>query len=72
MTTNKIRENRLRRMANRQRLQIHKSPRRDTYAVDYGLYMISDFDNCAVAGSSPFDYSLTLDEVELYLTTESR
>ncbi len=36
MTDEKIRENRLRRMAERQGLALHKSRRRDPRAIDYG------------------------------------
>lgn len=56
--TDKVRENRLRRMASRQRLVLHKSPRRDVHAADYGLWRIGDGD----------DFTLTLDDVEARLT----
>lgn len=61
----KIRENRLRRMAKRQGLHLHRSRRRDPRAVDYGLYFLvrsADIDReVPTAG-------LTLDQVEQYLT----
>lgn len=65
----KVRENRLRRMAQRQGLRLDKSRRRDPRAADYGCYMIVDAaTNMAVAGSGPIGPSLGLDDVELYLT----
>jgi hypothetical protein len=42
MTDEKIRENRLRRMAERQGLRLEKSRRRDPRAVDYGTYWLID------------------------------
>jgi hypothetical protein len=58
----KVRENRLRRMAKRRGLRLHKSPRRDPGAIGYGRYLL------AKAGE-PYDsgdmaYKLTLDEIE--------
>lgn len=63
----KIRENRLRRMADRQGLRLHKSRRRDYRALDYGTFIISDDRNRLVYGEWPTS-GLTLDEVEKYLT----
>src|SRR3712207_211748 len=37
----KVRENRLRRMAQRQGLTLQKSRRRDPYALDYGKYWLA-------------------------------
>jgi hypothetical protein len=63
----KVRENRLRRMAERQRLALEKSRRRDPRAYDYGLYRIVDlYRNTVVAGGGEF--SMSLDDVERYLT----
>ena len=42
MTAEKIRENRLRRMAERQGLELRKSRRRDPRAKDYGRWYIVD------------------------------
>ena len=42
MTAEKVRENRLRRMAERQRLELRKSRRRDPRAKDYGRWYIVD------------------------------
>jgi hypothetical protein len=41
-TSEKVRENKLRRMAERQRLRLEKSRRRDPLAYDYGTYMLVD------------------------------
>ena len=50
--TEKIRENRLRRMADRQGFQLVKSGRRDPRAIDYGKFMLIDPNtNTVVAGA---------------------
>ena len=41
-TSEKVRENRLRRMAARQGFSLHKSPRRDPLARDFGRWYIVD------------------------------
>ncbi len=64
----KVRENRLRRMAIRQGLRLLKSRRRDERAVDYGGYMLVDDRNFVVEGASSFAFSASLDDVEAYLT----
>jgi hypothetical protein len=63
------REKRLRRQAARQGLHLSKSARRDPRAGDYGKYRVENprANNAIVAGGSPFDYSLNLDEVEAVL-----
>ena len=67
----KVRENRLRRMGERQGLRLSKSRRRDPRALDYGGYMLIDiYTNAVVAGGSPIAYTLSLDDVESYLTEE--
>ena len=66
----KVYENRLRRMALRQDLLLRKCRRRDPRAIGYGGYLLVDFDNCVAFGTSPYDYSATLDEVEAYLTSD--
>jgi hypothetical protein len=70
MTAEKVRENRLRRMAERQGLALVKSRRRDTRASDYGMYMLVDaFNNSVVAGTAATGRpNFTLDDVEGYLT----
>lgn len=69
----KVRENRLRRMADRQGLRLLKSRSRDERAIDYGLYALIDIDtNSAVnpALAQRWVCSWTLDEVEEYLQRE--
>ena len=69
----KIRENRLRRMATRQGLTLRKSARRDTRALDYGMYALVDMDkNVIVAGASSGRFDFTLDDVEAYLLRGNR
>ena len=64
----KVRENRLRRMANRQGLVVHKSRIRDPRAIGYGGYMISDrLTNVVVAGAQPYAFTMSMDEVEGFL-----
>lgn len=64
----KVRENRLRRVADRRGLRLEKSRRRDEKAIDFGGFMLIDvIRNYAVAGGHPFPYSCSLDDVEAYL-----
>src|SRR4051794_12442550 len=73
--TLKVRENRLRRVAQRQGLLLVKSRRRDPQAVDFGTYALLDPDTKAlVAGDSEVmnGYGLTLDDVEKILVTDPR
>lgn len=68
--TDKVRENRLRRMAERQGLRLEKSRRRDPHALDYGGFMLTDpATNGVVMGADPFAYSADLDQVEEWLTS---
>jgi hypothetical protein len=72
MAEEKVRENRLRRMAERQGLALHKSRRRDPRALGFGGYMIVDVaTNAIVAGELDSPRALTLEEVEQYLTGDS-
>lgn len=66
-TAQKVRENRLRRMAARQGLRLEKSRRRDPRALDYGTYRLRDeaTQTAVVVSDRP---TLTLDDVERYLT----
>lgn len=57
MTDDKIRENRLRRMAERQGLRIEKSRRRDPLAIDYGRWAV-------FAGDDRRAGNLTTEQVE--------
>ena len=68
--TIKVRENRLRRMADRRGLKLQRSPRRDTHALDYDLYALMTVDGARgtvhpEGAISP--YVLTLDEVDEHL-----
>ena len=64
-----VRENRLRRAASRQGLNLTKSRRRDPRAYDYDRYMLVDaWTGKVVAGGDPHPYTLSLDEVEEWLT----
>jgi hypothetical protein len=69
VTEEKIRENRLRRMAERQGLKLEKSRRRDPRATGYGTYMLVDPDrNTIVAGDRNSGYGMSLEEIEKALT----
>ena len=71
MGGDKVRENRLRRMATRQGLRLWRSRRRDENAIDYGLYAITTQDGgrglIHPDGQNSI-FTLDLDEVEEYLT----
>lgn len=70
MGEDKVRENRLRRMAERQRLTLRKSRRRDPRAYDYGRWWLLDpRTNTPVAGGED---GTTLEAIEEYLTRERR
>lgn len=62
-TDQKVRENRLRRMASRQGLQLLKSRRRDPRALDYGTYWLVDASGVEVARGD-------VDAIEARLTGE--
>lgn len=68
----KVRENRLRRMADRQGLRLHKSRARDPRSNDFGLYWLTDIQTSGlVFGRTPGDYhyeAADLDDIEQYLT----
>jgi hypothetical protein len=67
----KIREDRLRRMAQRQGLMLEKSRRRDPNALDFGCYRLIDTNTKGVVfGATPLPYSATLDEIEAWLTDD--
>ncbi len=65
MTDEKVRENRLRRMAERQGLTLRKSRTRDPRALDYGTWWISDARTNALLSS---ETGCGLDDVEDWLT----
>lgn len=66
-STQKVRENRIRRAAERQGLALHKSRVRDPRALDYGKYTLSrgplDKD-----GTNAVLTTKSLDDVERFLT----
>jgi hypothetical protein len=67
MTKEKIRENRLRRIAERRGYGLNKSRRRDPNAIDYGGCMLYDlFTKRVVLGGYPFPYSASLEEIERF------
>lgn len=69
MTPEKVRENRLRRMAERQGLILRKSRRRDPRALDYGLFDLVEATE-RPDGTYRGQPMLTLDQVEARLTGE--
>lgn len=70
MTPNnhKVYENRLRRMASRQGLELRKHKVRDPRAINHGTYGLSDAGTSAVTHGGPDGYGLGLDQVERILT----
>jgi hypothetical protein len=67
-TEYKIRENRVRRMAERQGLRLVKSRRRDPRALDYGGYMIVDPSTNAIVYSYGYnEFGASLDDAEAWL-----
>ncbi len=68
MTDEKVHENRVRRMAERQGLKVEKSRRRDPRAYDFGTYQLVDpNNNTIVAGNHQTGYGMTIEEVEAAL-----
>lgn len=65
----KVRENRLRQMALRQRLHVRKTRRRDRRAFDYGLYRLFVIETDAVWAPAEGP-GMTIDELEEYLLDE--
>jgi hypothetical protein len=70
----KVRENRIRRMAARQGLQLVKSRTRDPRALDYGSYMLLDGNRIVLGGTRKAlgnrfkrGMAVSLDEVEAFL-----
>lgn len=71
----KVRESRLRRMAERQGLRLAKSRCRDESTAGFGTYMLADAATNAVVlmeWDLPGGYGLDLDAVEQYLTSGAR
>lgn len=63
----KVRENRLRRMAHRQGYALKKSGRRDPRATDYGKYWITDPNTNTMVTD---EKGMSLDEIEAWLTSD--
>lgn len=63
-TADKVRENRLRRMASRRGLRLEKSRLRDIGALGYGTYRLA----AASGTTAPTNFGMTLDDVENALT----
>jgi hypothetical protein len=70
----KVRENRLRRMAERQGMRLVKSRRRDPNAIDFGTYQLVDDRNCLILGDSQAasGFGIDLKEIEGFLTKGPR
>jgi hypothetical protein len=69
VTEEKVKENRLRRMAERRGFLLRKSRRRDRYALDYGYQLVDARTNSVVAANwvTERGYGLSLNEVEAWL-----
>ena len=68
--TDKVRENQLRRKADRCGLKLMKSARRDPKGLDYGLYALIDVQTGGAVNpalAQRWTCSWTLDQVEAYL-----
>jgi hypothetical protein len=73
ITDHKVRENRLRRMAERQGYRLEKSRRRDPMAIDYGGYMLVDaYKNTVVYGYAGHAYTLTIEDIEQILSGKEK
>ena len=72
MEKEKVHENKLRRMAQRQGLILQKSRRRDPNAHGYGLYALIDAGTGGVVHpAAPWGpHTMTLDDVENWLTSD--
>jgi hypothetical protein len=70
MSDEKVRENRLRRMAERQGLRLVKSRRRDPHALDYHRYALISENEYKIAGGwkEGGRFGFTIDEVEALLS----
>ncbi len=66
-TDEKVRENRVRRMAERQGLRLVKSRRRDPRALDYGGYWLLNAYNAVVEGG---EHGEPLDTIEWKLSDD--
>jgi hypothetical protein len=69
----KVREDRLRRMADRQGLRLMKSRARDPRDITFGGYQLTDIQTGGLVagwGNAERGYALDLDEVEEWLTKD--
>jgi hypothetical protein len=66
-TAEKVRENRLRRMARRRGYSVVKSRARDPRAFTFGTYAVVDDRNNLILGNHDFGYGLDLDAIEAWL-----
>jgi hypothetical protein len=79
-TTYKVRENRLRRVAERQGILLVKSRRRDPRALDYGLYVLvpdtaknrTPYGGQAAVSALARGEGMTIDAIETALNEPSR
>jgi len=71
-TSEKVRENRLRRMAARQLLRLEKSRTRDPRAATYNRYRLVDERNIVVEGARQYAFDATLDLIEHFLANDTR
>lgn len=71
-TNEKVRENRLRRMAKRQGLELSRSRRRDPRALDYGAWFVTRRTAPGWRGNALLtsEHGMNLDEVEAFLTSD--
>lgn len=69
--SDKVRENRLRRMAERQGLRLIKSRRRDEFASGYGTYMLVAGQGTEMSDGADVMYGFDLDEIENQLRGQS-
>ena len=68
--SDKVRENRLRRVAERRGLKLVKCPRRDPGALDYGTFALVNAQNLIVFGGGgvgPYGYAASLEDIEAHL-----
>ena len=75
MSSEKVRENRLRRMADRQGYRLLKSRARDPRDITFGGYKFVDLEagGCVFGfGNANRGYAASLDEIETWLTSEDK
>jgi hypothetical protein len=73
--SDKVRENRLRNMADRYGLRLSKSRSRDPRAIDHGLYALLDVRTGGAINRAIADrwiHSWSIDEIEAYLSEDDK